>query len=347
MGTGQGLGRSARSGPRLLTVHRQTMHLLEHARVAVEGGRVVARVADDAATRVYNIPHANLAVLFLGQGTSLTQEAAAHLAEEGVFVAFTGTGGAPLHFGALTAYRATRQFRRMVRVYSSPDASLAAAKAIMEARIALVDDVGSDLVDEFLGTVPRGLQESGATFRRSLDATSSVSELLGHEGGYAKALYAVMGKAFAIPDFRRIQGARETAIGDEPGDNPGVPASIRVANSLIDHGNYLAYGIAGASLWSLGIPPSMSVFHGRSRAGGLVFDLADSFKDAVVLPLAFHHARAARADAEARFRTDLMRTMTRRKLLERCYRTIDAALAAGEATSGLGSLPPEEDNAHA
>jgi CRISPR-associated protein Cas1 len=49
----------------------------------------------------------------------------------------------------------------------------------------------------------------------------------------------------------------------------------------------LAYGLGGTAIWARGIPPSLPVVHGRSNAGGLVFDLADVVKDALILPTAF------------------------------------------------------------
>ena len=55
-----------------------------------------------------------------------------------------------------------------------------------------------------------------------------------------------------------------------------------MANSFIDHGNYIAYGYAASSLNVLGISFAFPVMHGKTRRGGLVFDVADLFKDALV-----------------------------------------------------------------
>jgi CRISPR-associated protein Cas1 len=55
----------------------------------------------------------------------------------------------------------------------------------------------------------------------------------------------------------------------------------------LNHGNYLAYGLAATTLWVLGISHSFAVMHGKTRRGALVFDVADLIKDAVVLPWAF------------------------------------------------------------
>ena len=94
------------------------------------------------------------------------------------------------------------------------------------------------------------------------------------------------------------QGAKE-----RPPGKTQTPETKRIAlaNRLIDHGNYLCYGMAGAALWALGIPPHLSLFHGKTRAGGLVFDVADAFKDAFVLPLAFHAAVIPKVDDREQF----------------------------------------------
>jgi hypothetical protein len=54
-----------------------------------------------------------------------------------------------------------------------------------------------------------------------------------------------------------------------------------------DHGNYLAYGLGATATWVLGLPHGLAVLHGKTRRGGLVFDVADLVKDALVLPQAF------------------------------------------------------------
>lgn len=90
--------------------------------------------------------------------------------------------------------------------------------------------------------------------------------------------------------------------------------------------------MAGAALWALGIPPHMSVFHGKTRAGGFVFDLADSFKDALVLPLAFALAREKDTDeAESIFRGRLINAFDDREVLKLAIATVDRMLEAADA----------------
>lgn len=127
--------------------------------------------------------------------------------------------------------------------------------------------------------------------------------------------------------FRREAGA------GEPERGQGDP--VRQVNRLIDHGNYLCYGMAGAALWALGIPPHMSVFHGKTRAGGLVFDLADSFKDALVLPIAFSLAREKDVkEAEKLFRGRLINAFDDKEILKEAIGTVERMISAA-------SFPPE------
>lgn len=314
-----------RGGPRLLATDREGALLLERARVHVEGDRVVYHAADDERRREFNIPHTNLAVLFLGQGTSITQEAARLLAEEGVHVAFTGTGGTPLHLGSLTAYHATRHFREMLPIYLDPHRFLAAAKAVMSARTACMRETGVKQARKWMRIRDADpILRICGSFEKTLPAVGSIPELLGHEGRFTKDCYAAFARMAGLSDkdggFRRNAGA---GGGRDP---------VGLVNSLIDHGNYLCYGMAGAALWALGIPPHLAVFHGKTRAGGLVFDLADAFKDAFVLPAAFcAPLRKGEEDSEAAFRDRMIGAFDDERVLVRAISAVEAMLEAGGA----------------
>ena len=277
---------------------------------------MIYHAAEDEIVRKFNLPHANLAVLMLGQGTSITQDAVAMLAAEKVHVAFCGSGGTPLHMGALTEYGGTDHFRRMVAVWMSPSASLAAGRSLMEDRIALMREQG---LKAYLG--PCGgrdrtaLLRACAEFEAALPGAGDADAVMGAEGLYARRLYAAFAKTARIEDFVRTPG------------QPGAGAA-GLANGFIDHGNYLAYGLAGAILWMLGIPYHMSILHGKTRAGGLVFDLADAFKDSLVLPQAFQAAR--RGLSEKEFREGLLRSFEDNDILKRGVASMEKAIKAGE-----------------
>jgi CRISPR-associated protein Cas1 len=299
---------------------------LERARIHVEGGRIVYHIADDEHRREYNIPHVNLAVLFIGQGTSITQDAMRLLGEEGVHLAVTGTGGTPLHVGALTTYTATRHFREMLPVYLDERLSLQAAKIVMRDRTERMRKIGGDLAGRYLSVRDlTPLSKICKSFEDRLSQVATIQELLGVEGQFSKACYKFFAEASGLS--KSVEFRREAGLGTERGDLPNDP--FRLVNRLIDHGNYLAYGMAGSALWALGIPPHMSIFHGKTRAGGLVFDLADSFKDSLVLPIAFAAIRNRKEQyQEKTFRGRLISAFDDRKILAGAIATVERMIAS-------------------
>ena len=331
--------------PKLLRTHRQTAVILEHARVTLEGGRVVYHQAEDGHRKTFNIPFANVAVLFLGQGTSLSQPAARALAEEGVYVAFTGTGGAPLHMGDLTHYQVTGHMWKMIEVARDPGRSLEAARIIMRSRAKAIGDlprkIGRDLMRKPLGM--RFIDKDLDRFVRKIDKAASTGEVMAQEGAFAKAVYREFAAAAGMGAFTRRPGVARTGAGGAEhtegaayaaGTAGDMDESTRRANARIDHGNYIAYGIAGSCLWSLGVPHGLSVLHGKTRAGGLVFDLADSFKDALVLPLAF-----APITDEREFRQRLIAAIQDTEILAHCHSVMAEILAlAPGGPGGLGDI---------
>lgn len=308
---------SSRKAPRLLVTDRNSCVLLERARVHVSGRRVVYYATDDQLVRRFNLPHCNVALLLLGQGTSITQEAMASLGEEGVHVAFTGSGGTPLHMGALTTYKATAHFRRMMPVYASMGASLAAAKSIQAFRSDFMRTVGVKRAAKLAGIGSTGgIERACERFLGQIYEAESGGQLLAREGEFAKAMYREVVLLAGVDGFVR-----------QPGANTGS-SRASVVNRFIDHGNYLAYGIAGAAIWALGIPPHMSVLHGKTRAGGLVFDLADAWKDSIVLPAA---VKASVKGDENMFRALVIDAIDDLGLLARSIKVLEEAISAGEA----------------
>ena len=294
-------------GERLLITHRESAVLLERARIRVNDGRVVYDLADGGTVRTFNIPHANIAVIFMGQGCSITTDACRLLGEEGVSVAMTGTGGAPITFGTLINYRPTNHFRRAMTAWLSEAESLIVAKRMALTRTENMMSIG--LRHEQKGSlITAGITEACEDFNRKIDGARTGAELLGFEGLYARMCY----KAYA----RGLIG--DEGFVREPGKR-GSASRADVANSMIDHGNYIVYGLAGAALWALGVPPHLSVLHGRTRAGGLVFDIADVFKDSLVLPLAFEMSGSRAGDREKVFRAKLLEETDRRKTLEKVF----------------------------
>lgn len=309
------------AGPRLLITDRRSAIWLERARVHVQDGRVVYDSSDDNLNRSFSIPYINIAVLFLGTGTSITSEATRLLSEEGCHIATTGSGGTPMHMGSLTEHGDSRYFRGLLPAFMYPNRALEATRAVMQDRISRVETIGVKLARKKMPAIRSKAPFSGpcSKFMNNIEDAKSVPELLGYEGEYARNLYGAYAKFSGIKEFKRIpQGGSE--------------GKIEIANSLIDHGNYLCYGMAGAALWALGVPPNMSIFHGKTRSGGLVYDLADSVKDAFVLPIAFGTAMRAKdaEEAEKKFRSDLLDAFDDHRILILLIETLRSMIKACE-----------------
>jgi len=276
---------------RILPSSRAGFFYLEYCRVHMHGERVVYAVADGAKTREWNIPAANTFALMLGTGCSITQAAARKLAEERVMLAFTGTGATPLFLADLGDYSPTEYLIKWISMWPDAAKRLDRAKALVSARCLNVDTIWQK-IDPDLS--PGDLTKN---FENSALAATSIEALRGFEGDFAKSLYKKAAAHFGI----KWQG-RQAGVEDQD-----------KLNSFLDQGNYLAYGIAGTVLWNLGIPPGLAVNHGATRAGGLVFDLADTFKDAIVLPVACQSA--ASADLSKEFREKLIEAFDDLKIL--------------------------------
>jgi CRISPR-associated protein Cas1 len=290
---------------------RANIYYLEHCRVLVHGGRV-EYVTDQGKQQLYwNIPIANTTTVLLGTGTSVTQAAMRELAKAGVLVGFCGGGGTPLFtanevdievawFSPQSEYRPTEYLQQWVRFWFDEAERLAAAKAFQIARLKriqtswpsrLLDEAGFDIEQTALD---RAVDASASAIRIAPDTTALLTE----EARLSKHLFKLAARATRYGDFTRAK----RGSGTDP------------ANRFLDHGNYLAYGLAATATWVLGLPHGLAVLHGKTRRGGLVFDVADLVKDAVILPQAF--VSAVRGDAEQEFRRACIEQLTRSESLD-------------------------------
>lgn len=302
----------------ILHSKRANLYYLEHCRVLVNAGRVEYVTEEGSKSLYWNIPIANTTTVMLGTGTSLTQAAMRELAKAGVMVGFCGGGGTPLFAGneaeqavawlpAQSEYRPTEYLQHWVRFWFDDALRLKAAKIFQTARLVRLLQHWNE---------SRGLREQGFAADKgqltqlvslslsSIESASDVTVLLTAEARLTKQLYRMAALASAYGDFTRARR----------GD------SHDSANQFLDHGNYLAYGLGATAAWVLGIPHSLAVLHGKTRRGGLVFDIADLVKDAVILPQAF--ISAARGHSEQEFRQACIETLTRTEALDFMIDTI-------------------------
>jgi CRISPR-associated protein Cas1 len=277
-------GRQQQYKPRqILLSKRANVFYLEHVRIVQRNERVIYLAEGaDGFDRAFNVPERNTVFLLLGKGTSITDSAMRVLAESNVVVGFVGNGGSPLlgtgdpvFLSPASEYRPTEHMQAWARLWFDDLRRLAAAKHLLHERARLTSITWAKH-----GSISWNAEDEAAAraFTAQVDSASDASTLLGYEAQWARFVYRRLARHFGVEDFTRELGA-----GRDDTDTAR-------ANSFIDHGNYIAYGYAAASLAVLGISFAFPLLHGKTRRGALVFDVADAIKDAIVLPAAFNAA---------------------------------------------------------
>lgn len=290
----------------ILHSKRANIYYLEMCRVMQKDGRVLYLTEEKNENQYWNIPIANTTCLLLGTGTSITQAAMRMLASAGVLVGFSGSGGTPLLMASeiewlspQSEYRPTEYVQGWVSFWFDDEKRLQAAKQLQHARIQYMKTVwskDSDLKIEGFNIddadIMRGLNNASA----KIEKAQKVAELLQAEAQFTKQLYKIAVNRTKYGDFVRER------------DN------VDIANGFLNHGNYLAYGLAATTLWVLGIPHGFAVMHGKTRRGALVFDVADLIKDTLILPWAFICAKEKATEQE--FRQQCLQAFTQHKALD-------------------------------
>lgn len=314
----------------ILHSKRANLYYLEYCRVLVNGGRVEYVTDEGRRSQYWNIPIANTTSILLSTGTSITQAAMRELAKAGVLVGFCGGGGTPLFsanevdieaawFSPQSEYRPTEYLQHWVRFWFDDALRLDAARSFQLTRLSQIKkhwldnralrDAGFSIApDTLIGL----LEKSRAVIESAADNTALLTE----EARLTKRLFALAVKAVNYGQFTRAK----RGSGADP------------ANRFLDHGNYLAYGLGATATWVLGLPHGLAVLHGKTRRGGLVFDVADLVKDALILPQAF--LSAMRGDEEQAFRQNCIETLTRAEALD----VMIEALETTAITTGARAL---------
>lgn len=290
----------------ILHSKRANIYYLEMCRVMQKDGRVLYLTEEKNENQYWNIPIANTTCLLLGTGTSITQAAMRMLASAGVLVGFSGSGGTPLLMASeiewlspQSEYRPTEYVQGWVSFWFDDEKRLQAAKQLQQARIQYMQTVWSKDTDLKMegfnindADITRGLNNASA----KIEKAQKVGELLQAEAQFTKQLYKIAVNRTKYGDFVRER------------DN------VDIANGFLNHGNYLAYGLAATTLWVLGIPHGFAVMHGKTRRGALVFDVADLIKDTLILPWAFICAKEKATEQE--FRQQCLQAFTQHKALD-------------------------------
>ena len=276
----------------ILHSKRANLYYLEYCRVMQKDGRVLYLTETKDENQYFNIPIANTTVLMLGNGTSITQAAVRMLAQAGVLIGFTGGGSTPLYMGneiewltPQSEYRPTEFIQGWMSFWFDDNKRLDAAKQFQSARIDYLQTIWTkdkELKQEGFSIEDTTVKSALGTFEQRNTSAKKSSDLLLIEAQLTKALYKFSANNTGVEGFSRQHQSSDKA------------------NDFLNHGNYLAYGLAAATLWVLGVPHGFAVMHGKTRRGALVFDVADLIKDAIVLPWAFICAKENATEQEFR-----------------------------------------------
>ena len=296
----------------ILHSKRANIYYLQYCRVMQKDGRVLYLAEDDKQNSYYNIPIANTTCLLLGTGTSITQAAMRMLAQAGVLVGFSGGGGTPLLMASeiewlspQSEYRPTEYVQAWLSFWFDEQKRLAAAKELQQARLGFLQKTWAkdkDLKLEGFDSTNLAIAQLLESFVLQIDKADRVGKLLQLEAELTKKLYRLAAGNTNHQGFSREREATDKA------------------NGFLNHGNYLAYGLAATTLWVLGIPHGFAVMHGKTRRGALVFDIADLIKDAIILPWAFISAKENATEQE--FRQQCLQAFTNHKVLDLMFNEV-------------------------
>ena len=302
----------------ILHSKRSNIYYLQYCRVLVNGGRVEYVTEEGKQSLYWNIPIANTTVVMLGTGTSVTQAAMREFARAGVLVGFCGGGGTPLYSAnevevnvswltSQSEYRPTEYLQQWVSFWFDEQKRLAAAVAFQKVRSEQIRKhwLSATMVREDAFQLDTARTESLLQrFEQSLSQCQNTDALMAQEAVLTKALYKLAATAARYGDFTRAKRG----------------GGVDVANRYLDHGNYLAYGLAATAVWVIGLPHGLAVMHGKTRRGGLVFDVADLIKDALILPQAF--IAAMNGEDEQEFRQRCLSNFQRADALDIMIETV-------------------------
>ena len=296
----------------ILHSKRANIYLLEHCRVMQKDGRVLYLTEAKEANQYWNIPIANTTCILLGTGTSITQAAMRMLAQAGVLIGFCGGGGTPLLMATeiewmtpQSEYRPTEYVQGWLGFWFDDAKRLQVAKQFQQARIHFIEQVwlkDKDLLTEGFSTQADVIKTALQRYAQHIQNACKVGDLLLFEATLTKQLYKLATHITEITDFNRQHDGQD------------------LANTFLNHGNYLAYGSAATVLWVLGIPHGFAVMHGKTRRGALVFDVADLIKDAIVLPWAFVCAKEKMSEQE--FRQQILQKFTEHNVLDYMFNQV-------------------------
>jgi CRISPR-associated protein Cas1 len=167
---------------------------VEHCKIDQESKAIAIHDAEGKVP----VPCANLALLMLGPGVSITHAAISVLADHGCLVAWTGESGVRFYAVGMGETRSAANFLHQARMWSDPDSRLQVVRSLYQLR-----------------------------FSEKLDPSLTLRQIRGMEGVRVRQAYAVASRETGIPwkgrNYRR----------DSWSDADPVNRALSTANSCL------------------------------------------------------------------------------------------------------------------
>lgn len=228
----------------LLVTEKEPLLFFEKSIIRMDDGELVAFNKKGR----FVIQPASTLLLYLGAGTSITQEAAIFCALHDCFISFS-RGGVYVH----SVWHSGRWSdpQRVVNqclLHSNNEKRLDVAKKLILKRM------NKEFIDE--------------TTLNKIENVDSINQLLGYEANWAKNIYRKEAEISNIKFKRNFKGT------------DSVNKRLNLLNNAL-------YSIITSIIIATGLHPSVGFIHGKTRRGGLAFDLADIYKYELTIKPAF------------------------------------------------------------
>ena len=199
----------------------------------------------------YSVPVCGIGGLFLGPGTSITSESMRVISSRGCLIGVMGGSASPLYLCS-TQHRSPLPRIRQHKVVFDEIKKINAGKILFNRRALFIKKFSSVSLPPF----------------PSCTEKDTINTLLSKEGAWARETYKYLAVQYKVPFVKR-----------------GKP--FRGKKDPLTFLNYLSYSLADLSILHLGYDPNIGVLHGRTKGGGLSYDLADVVKPIIALELSF------------------------------------------------------------
>jgi len=220
------------------------------------------------------IPANSTFLLFLGAGTSISQAAAIYCAKKNMYVAFA-RGGCYVHsIWQGSHWQDPQKIVLQCLRHNSEIERLHCAKKILELKFKNSLEDKEDI--------------------EKIQNIENINKLLSHEAVVSKKTYSKLKLQNNLNSFIRDKESTE-----------GVNGRLTLLNNAL-------YTFCTAVIIAYGFHPSVGFIHGKTRRGGLSFDIADIFKYDLTLNPAFRDLNLTEKELIMNFSSSLKRNNFRK-----------------------------------